>query len=79
MAKDVFKENMRILLKAGLPYTILGMVIVLGGLYALRRVFDGSEYLSAILFLWLALFWFIYQPLFRNRIRKVSGNPRRTK
>ena len=79
MAKDAFKKNMRILLKAGLPYTILGMVVVFAGLYGLQRLFAGSGYLTAILFLWLALFWFIYQPLFRNRIRKVSGNPRRTK
>ncbi len=77
MAKGAFKENMRILLKAGLPYTIAGMVVVFAGLYLLRRVFDGSEYLTAILFLWLALFWFIYQPLFRSRIRKVSGEPRK--
>lgn len=77
MARDAFRRNMRTLLKAGLPYTILGMIIVFAGLYAIRRIFDGSEYLTAILFLWLALFWFIYQPLFRNRIRKVTGGSRR--
>lgn len=77
MAKDAFKNNMRILLKAGLPYTILGMVVVFAGLYALQRLFAGSDYLTAILFLWLALFWFVYQPLFRNRIRKISGQVRK--
>lgn len=77
MGKDAFKENMRILLKAGLPYTIFGMAIVFAGIYALQRLFAGSDYLTVILFLWLALFWFVYQPLFRNRIRKVSGQVRK--
>ncbi len=77
MAKGAFKNNMRILLKAGLPYTILGMVVVFAGLYGLQRLFAGNDYLTAILFLWLALFWFVYQPLFRNRVRKISGQVRK--
>ena len=67
------KKRLVVFLKAGLPFTIIGMVLVLGGLWVLKYLFHGSEYLSLLLFAWLAVFWFIYQPLFRKRIQKVKG------
>jgi len=71
--KREVKDNLLIFMKAGLPFTVAGMVIVFLGLYFLKEWFEESEYLVAILFLWLALFWFIYQPLFKKRIQKVRG------
>ncbi len=73
------KRNLTVFLKAGLPYTVAGVLIVFGGLYALKEVLAGSEYLTVILFLWLAVFWLIYQPLFRKRIRKVAEQLKQTK
>jgi len=72
MAVSDGKQRFMVFIKAGLPYTIIGMGVVLGGLMGLRHFFGDSEYLTVILFLWLALFWFIYQPLFRRRILKVK-------
>ena len=69
------KRNLVIFLKAGLPYTLAGAVVIFGGIYALKYLLAGSEHLSTLLLLWLALFWLIYQPLFRKRIRKVAGKP----
>lgn len=73
MWKKEASRNLSVFFKAGLPYTLLGMAIIFAGIYALKRIFAGSEYLTAILFVWLALFWMVYQPLFRKRIRKVAG------
>jgi hypothetical protein len=63
---------MTVLLKAGLPFTVIGMLVVFGGLFLLKRYFAQSEHLSIILFGWLAVFWFVYQPLFRQRIQRVK-------
>jgi len=75
--KREVKDNLLVFMKAGLPFTVIGMVIVFLGLYFLKEWFEESEYLVAILFLWLALFWFIYQPLFKKRIQKVKSSLRR--
>ena len=72
MWKKETKRNLTIFVKAGLPFTVIGMIVVFLGLYLLKLFFADSEYLMVILFLWLALFWFIYQPMFRSRIRKVA-------
>ncbi|MFZ3048115.1 MAG: hypothetical protein WA151_19535 [Desulfatirhabdiaceae bacterium] len=72
MAVSDGKQRFMVFIKAGLPYTLVGMAVVLGGILGLRHLFGDSEYLTVILFLWLALFWFIYQPLFRRRILKVK-------
>lgn len=74
MWKTEARHNLIVFMKAGLPYTLAGMAVVFGGLYSLKRVFAGNEYLMAILFAWLALFWAVYQPLFKRRILKVKGN-----
>ncbi len=66
------KTNLTVLVKAGIPFTLIGMIIVFAGLYALKKIFAGNEYLVAILFIWLAVFWMIYQPLFRNKIIKIK-------
>jgi len=73
MWKKEVKQNLIVFIKAGLPLTIAGMVVVFGGLYGLKQLFSDNEYLMAILFAWLALFWIIYQPLFKNRILKVKN------
>jgi len=77
MWKKEAKRNFAVFLKAGLPYTVAGMVVVFAGLYSLKHVFEQSRYLTVILFGWLALFWFIYQPLFRRRIQKVKDDLKR--
>lgn len=77
MSGQDVKENLTLLLKAGLPFTIAGMAIVFSGLYLLRRFFAGNEYLTAILFGWLAVFWIIYQPLFKNRIARIKADLRK--
>ena len=53
------KRNLKVFLKAGLPYTIIGMLIVFAGLYLLKQIFNDNEHLVVILFLWLFLFCFI--------------------
>jgi di/tricarboxylate transporter len=78
MAASNKNQRFMVFLKAGLPYTLIGMGVVFGGLAGLRFFFDDSEYLTAILFLWLALFWFIYQPLFRKRILRVKNSMNRS-
>ena len=60
------------LLKVGIPYTLIGMVVVSLGLFLLERLFAGSDHLMTILFVWLGVFWAIYQPLFRQKMRKFS-------
>lgn len=62
------KSNIRLLLKVGIPFTLLGMAIVFAGLYGVKYYFSDNKYFSVILFFWLAAFWFIYQPLFRKRM-----------
>lgn len=72
--KNQVRHNLMVFAKAGLPFTIAGMIIVFAGIYGLKRLFLDSDYLVAILFVWLALFWTIYQPLFKNRILKVKNS-----
>ena len=76
MLKTNIKRNLRLLLTAGLPYTLCGMAVILGGIFVLKHFMAGSDYLGTILIVWLAFFWLIYQPLFMRRIRKVSDNLR---
>jgi len=64
------KERFSVFLKAGLPFTVIGVIVVFGGLYLIKRIFSDNEYLTVILFGWLALFWFVYQSLFRKSIKK---------
>jgi len=73
MWKKEAKANMTLFVKAGLPYTLGGMSIVFLGLYLLKQIFAGSEYLGYILFAWLAVFWLVYQPLFKNKILSTKG------
>lgn len=73
MAASDRKQRFMVFLKAGLPCTLIGMGVVFGGIAGLKHLFRGSEYLTILLFFWLALFWFVYQPLFRKRIRKVKN------
>jgi cobalamin biosynthesis protein CobD/CbiB len=72
MWKKEAKKNLLLFMKAGLPYTVVGVVIVFGGIYAIQKIFRESEYLTAYLFLWLAIFWIVYQPMFKKRIQKVA-------
>lgn len=72
MWKKEVKTNLTLFVKAGLPYTIGGMAIVFLGLYLLKQMFAGNEYLTYILFAWLAVFWLIYQPLFKNKIANTK-------
>ncbi len=75
MNKDA-KQRLGVFIKAGLPFTIAGMVIVFAGLYFIKKFFADSAYLTLILFGWLALFWFVYQPLFKRRIENVKKGMR---
>ena len=68
MWKKEAKNNLALFLKAGLPYTLGGMAIVFLGLYLLKQLFADNEYLTYMLFAWLAVFWFVYQPLFKNKM-----------
>lgn len=70
--KPEAKNNMAVFLKAGLPYTIGGVLIIFFGIYLLKYFFSDSEYLTTIVFIWLALFWLIYQPLFRSKIKATK-------
>lgn len=74
MWKREAKQNLTVLLKAGIPYTVAGMVVVFLGLYLIKRTFAESEYVTGILFGWLAVFWFVYQPLFRKKIQAAKEN-----
>jgi hypothetical protein len=71
MSKKIAKQKFKLLLKVCIPYTLGGMAVVLGGIYLLKYLFGDSEYLIVFLFLWLALFWFIYQPMFRRQMQKA--------
>ncbi len=68
MVKQETRKNIALLLKAGIPFTLFGMAAVFLGLYGIRLFFSDSRYFTVILFLWLAVFWFVYQPLFRKRM-----------
>lgn len=74
MANKEAKRNLAIFMKAGLPFTLVGMAVVFLGLYIIKRFMAGSEHVNIVLFLWLAVFWFVYQPLFKKRIRNVADN-----
>mgnify|MGYP000041248268 CR=1 FL=1 len=74
MSKAKAKRNLKILITAGLPYTLIGMAVILGGIFILKQLMAGSDYLGTVLLVWLTFFWLIYQPLFRKKIRKVSEN-----
>ncbi|NOX33025.1 MAG: hypothetical protein GXP56_04715 [Deltaproteobacteria bacterium] len=73
MWKKEVKTNLGLFLKAGLPFTLWGMGIVFLGIWILKQIFAKNEYLMAILFAWLAIFWVIYQPLFKNKIVKIKA------
>ncbi|MBU0973210.1 MAG: hypothetical protein KKC20_21385 [Proteobacteria bacterium] len=73
MWKKEVKSNLTLFLKAGIPYTLGGMAIVFLGIYVIKQVFAQNEYLMLILFAWLAVFWLIYQPLFKNKITKTKA------
>lgn len=66
------KQRLIVFLKAGLPYTIGGMLVIFGGIWVIKHFFPESRYQTVLLFGWLAVFWFIYQPLFRRRIEVVK-------
>ncbi len=72
MWKKRTNQNFLLLLKAGIPYTVVGMIIVFLGIYLLKYFFSNNSYLTILIFLWLGVFWFIYQPLFKKRIQKVD-------
>ncbi len=71
------KQRLMMFLKVGLPYTIGGMIVIFAGIWGIKHFFSESRYLTLLLFGWLAVFWFIYQPLFRSRMnqfkRELSG------
>lgn len=70
--KPKAKNNMTVFLKVGLPYTIGGALIIFLGISLLKHLFADSEYLTTIIFIWLAIFWLIYQPLFRSKIKATK-------
>ncbi len=74
MWKNEAKNNLQLLIKAGIPFTLLGMIIVFSGLYLIKHIFKDNEYIVLFLFAWLAIFWAVYQPLFRKQITKVKKN-----
>ncbi len=71
--KPEAKNKMAVFLKVGLPYTIGGALVIFLGIYLLKHLFPESEYLTVMIFIWLALFWLIYQPLFRRKIMAVKN------
>ena len=62
------KKKLAVFLKVGIPYTIGGVLIIFLGIYVLKHLLVNNKYLSTIIFVWLAIFWLIYQPLFRKKI-----------
>jgi drug/metabolite transporter (DMT)-like permease len=77
MWKKEALTNLGLFIKTGLPYTIAGVAIIFAGIYCLKYFFEDSEYLTALLFLWMALFWSIYQPLFRKKIKSYADHMRK--
>ena len=78
MWKNEAKTNLSLFVKAGLPFTLGGMAIVFTGIWVLKQVFADNQYLMAILFAWLAVFWIIYQPLFKNKIVKIKARMKKS-
>jgi uncharacterized membrane protein YfcA len=74
MRNNEAKQRLMVFLKAGLPYTLAGVVIIFAGIWILKHYFEENPHLSLMLFGWLAVFWFVYQPLFRRRIQQVKRN-----
>jgi uncharacterized membrane protein YfcA len=72
MRNNEAKQRLMVFLKAGLPYTLAGVVIIFAGIWILKHYFEENRHLSLMLFGWLAVFWFVYQPLFRRRIQQVK-------
>lgn len=72
MNKNEAKRRFGVFLKAGVPYTVAGMAIVFAGIWLIKTYFRDNEYVSLMLLGWLAVFWFVYQPMFRRRIEKVK-------
>lgn len=71
--KQNSKRNLILLAKAGIPLTIIGMLVVFFGIYIVKYFLAGTQYFSIALIGWLAVFWFIYQPIFIRKIRKVDA------
>ncbi|MBR9980618.1 MAG: hypothetical protein KFF50_06300 [Desulfatitalea sp.] len=72
MQKNDAKQRLMVFIKAGLPYTVVGLVVIFAGIWAIKHLYQDSSHLSLLLFGWLAVFWFVYQPLFRRRIQQVK-------
>lgn len=73
MSKKESAKRFQVFVKAGLPFTILGMAVVFAGIYLIRAFLGDRSYSGALMFVWLAVFWFVYQPLFRRRILSVAA------
>lgn len=73
------KQNFRSKLKVAIPYTLVGMTVVFAGIFLLKHFFGENDYLTVFMILWFALFWFIYQPLFRRKIRGVDKKTKNSK
>lgn len=73
------KQNFRSKLKVSIPYTLVGMAVVFAGIVLLKHFFGENDYLTVFMILWFALFWLIYQPLFRKRIREVDKKTKKSK
>lgn len=73
------KQSLSSILKVGIPYTLVGMAVVFAGIYLVRYLFAESRYYMVFIFLWLAVFWFIYQPLFRKALREVAKKTKNSK
>ncbi|MBN2785603.1 MAG: hypothetical protein JXR25_12335 [Pontiellaceae bacterium] len=61
---------MNLFVRVGLPYTMIGIGVVYGGIFLLKKIMAESDYVGTMIFAWLALFWFVYQPLFRRRLNE---------
>lgn len=59
--------------KAGLPYTFAGIMIAFGGIWLIKNLMNDHPWQNAILLVWLAIFWSVYQPLFYRRIRLIKA------
>jgi len=77
MWKKEAKANLILFIKAGLPYTLGGMAIVFLGLFLIKQMFAENEYQIYILFAWLAVFWLVYQPLFKQKIASTKAKMRK--
>ncbi|MCB2188729.1 MAG: hypothetical protein KQJ78_20105 [Deltaproteobacteria bacterium] len=66
--KQTTKKNLSLFLAVALPYTLIGMAVIFGGIWTIKHFMPNSEYQDMILLIWIAIFWFIYQPMFRRAI-----------